>query len=710
MFQPTRFSILKRIDERTIAGLVVATGISSVVAQLLTIREFLSRFNGNEFVIAMILFVWLVLGGTGTILARLAHRLMKVKLETLVVLSFFIAGLPTIQILAIRGFRDVFFIPGSSVGFYHTFAYIFFLTAPYCLLIGFVLPYSLFVIKTVYPDYSGTRIYLQDNLGDMAGGILFSFFLVYVVSPLQAVFLANLPLLLAIITLLPCIYRQRPGMMFGLCLSFIILAAGVFLEPISLTPEKGELVYYSESRFGRVVVHKNQEQYTLFEDGVPGTSSQHISMAEETIHYPLSQIDNPERILLISGVSGMLAEIRKYGPQSVDYVELNPEVSHVQIRFGLIRDIPGLHIINQDGRSFLAKTKNRYDAIIVNLPEPETFQVNRFYTDRFFAMAKNHLSDHGVLSFSMQGFDNYLAEPQRRKISSLFNTVSGSFDHVLMIPGQKIYFLCSARPIQADIPAILAQKEIRTGYIKGFYYGNVTGERISSLNSLVDPAAPINMDLSPQVMHLMFQQWFEKHSTSPLKFIVVLSIICLIYLFRITREEFVLFSTGFTVMGSELLVIFAFQIFFGYIYFQIGMIITFFLAGLLPGAYIGGKVHKPEKKMMVVSDGLLMGLLAVFLLVLYLGGERFPSCFYLVFGFLVSLACGFQFPIALGIQGSGNLAATRFFSADLMGAAVGIFLTSAVLIPYWGIMRTTVALIMLKFISMMVIGVNREKN
>jgi len=701
---------LKRIDERSIAGLVVATGISSVVAQLLTIREFLTQFNGNEFVIAMILFVWLALGGAGTILARLADRRTKANLNCLALLSLFVVCLPSIQILAIRGLRDAFFIQGTSVGFYQTFAYIFFLAAPYCLVIGFVLPYSLFVIRTTDPDYSGTRIYLQDNLGDMAGGILFSFILVYFVTPLQAVFLANLPLFFAVTALVPCIYKRHPGMIVGLCLSFIVLMAGVVLEPGSLAPEKGKLAYYSESRFGRVVVHKNQEQYTLFEDGVPGSSSQHISMAEEAIHYPLSQTENPERILLISGESGMLAEIKKYSPQSVDYVELNPEVSYVQTRLGLIRDIPGLNIVNQDGRFFLARTNKIYDAIIVHLPEPETFQINRFYTDKFFALARQHLSGQGVLSFSMQGFDNYLGEPQRRKLSSLFNTVSDSFDHVLMIPGQKIFFLCSARPIQSYIPSILNEKKIETVYIKGFYHGNVTAERITSLNSLVDPAVPKNRDRSPQIMRLMFQQWFEKHSTSPLKFIIVLSVVCLVYLFRMTREEFVLFSTGFMVMGSELLVIFAFQIFFGYIYFQIGMIVTFFLAGLLPGAYIGGKIEKPEKKMMVASDALLMGLMCIFLLVLHLGGEHFPPYFYLLFGFSVSLACGYQFPVALGLQGSGNLAATRFFSADLIGAAVGIFLTSAVLIPYWGIVWAAAALILLKAASMMVIGIHHEKH
>jgi spermidine synthase len=39
---------------------VIATGISSVVTQLLTIREFLAQFQGNEIVIAILTLIYLL--------------------------------------------------------------------------------------------------------------------------------------------------------------------------------------------------------------------------------------------------------------------------------------------------------------------------------------------------------------------------------------------------------------------------------------------------------------------------------------------------------------------------------------------------------------------------------------------------------------------------------------------------------------------------
>ena len=692
--------------------MVIATGISSVVTQLLIIREFLAQFQGNEFIIALILFNWLVLGGIGTILARWVIRdLWVATANRLGWLSLILAGMPAVQILAIRFLRDVFFIHGSSVGFYPTLSYSFLIMAPYCLMIGFVLPYSLFVIRAEKPDYPGARIYIIDNLGDVSGGALFSFALVFLVTPLKAVFLANLPLLLTAFLLLSRNFlRSRIAIYLGAGMTFIILIAGIFLEPASLFQPSGKLVYYKESRYGRIEVRKDQEQFTLFVGGVPLFGTQNLSMAEETIHYPLAQLPRVQNILLISAEGGMMTELEKYRPASIDYVELDPKVAEVEFRFKMIKKIPGLKVINQDGRAYLADSNKIYDAIIVNLSEPDTYQINRFFTDRFFDLARRHLARHGVLSFAMKGFENYLAEPQRQKLSSLYNTVNDYFKHVLLLPGQKIFFLCSSQPLNTDIPALLARKNIPTRYIKGYYYGNLTQERIERLNALIDPLTPKNRDDYPQLMRLMFQQWFAKFSTSPTGFIAILAVVCMVYLIRISAEEFVLFSTGFTVMGSELLVIFAFQIFFGYIYFQIGLIVTVFLAGLLPGAWFGHRFRYRSKQTLAFADGLLILLMGMLIVALRQGSYGLPVSFFLFYGFVVSLICGFQFPVALYLRGGDAPAVTQTFSADLIGAAFGTLMTSVVLIPYFGIIRTVAGLIGLKLLSIMIIFGRYEKN
>jgi spermidine synthase len=679
-----------------------------VVTQLLSIREFLSGFHGNEFVIALILSAWLLLGGTGAWLARVAANSRPAGPRILGRLSLVLAGVTPVLFLAIRGLRDVFFIHGASVGFYPTLAYIVGTLAPYCLLVGFLLPYSLFVLRAGQPGYPGALVYMTDNFGDVAGGALFSFALVQLVTPLQAVLVANLPLLGVGWHLLGRDRRCKPAALLAVVAVLALLAAGVLGERQSLAPGGGDLVHYQESRYGRITVFKDREQYTLFSDGAPVLSTQNQALAEEAVHFPLSQPDRVDAVLLVSAVGGMLAEVEKYRPAVVHYVELDPAMSAAEFSYGLLRAIPGLEVINQDGRRWLSQTERTYDAIIVNLREPETFQANRFFTDRFFALAKSRLNPGGVLSFGMEGVENYLSEPERRKLSILHATAARHFGNVLLLPGQSTVFLCRDRPIDPRIPERLREKGIAADFISAYYDGDVTPVRIGRLNGLIIKGSPANRDETPRLMRVILSEWFAKFDSSPAWFAAVLCGLAVLYVGRLRREEFTLFTTGATAMGAEVLVIFAFQIFFGYIYLEIGLIVTVFLAGLLPGAWLGSRLNGRGRRALMATDLALMLLLAAFMVALRLGGDRLPASSYLVFGFAVSLACGSQFPLVLQLGGGGNPAAARAFSADLIGAACGALVTSVVLIPWVGLFPATLSLIGLKSASLALMAATRE--
>ena len=202
------------------------------------------------------------------------------------------------------------------------------------------------------------------------------------------------------------------------------------------------------------------------------------------------------------------------------------------------------------------------------------------------------------------------------------------------------------------------------------------------MKDLLDKSSPINTDIYPKLMNIMFMQWFAKFSTSPFVFIIIISASSLIYLAYITKEEFVLFTTGCIAMGTEILVIFAFQIFYGYIYLKIGLIITVFLAGLLPGAWIGNRYGGNKKILLVITDAILILLTGILITAFKQTGYSIPLSAFLLYGFIVSMTCGYQFPTALKLTGDSNSAVTKLFSADLIGAAAGTLLISVAVIPY----------------------------
>ena len=700
-------NISRSNHKRLILCTIIATGIASVVSQLFFIRELLSRFAGNEFLISIIIFIWLICGGIGTLLSQTGSRCIRSTPKGLSLISLGLSCLAPLQILAIRFLRDIIFIPGSAVGFYSSLGFVVATIGPYALLIGFVLPYSLLVLRNFQSNISGTQVFITDNIGDVMGGALFSFVLVFLFQPLMGIFFAHLPLFILCILLIPGNQRTRPRYLLVFGITLAVLATGIFLPKTNLDFAQENIVYLQESKYGRIQVVKNNQQYTLYNQGKPFYSTQDHFAAEEVVHYPLSQLRDPENILLISAKSNVLGEIEKYAPQKVDYVEIDPVLTDVQFKYGFLEKIPQLRIINKDPRTYLSATENKYDAIISSLPEPQTFQTNRFYTSEFFELIKRHLSSQGVWSFSVQGFANYLSRPAQKKISSLYASAREHFEHVKLLPGKQTFFLCSDSSIDTNIPDLLRQKGIDTQFVRFYYSGNVTPERIQGLQERIQYKASQNTDLQPRLMQIMFSQWFYKHGTSPAILYWVLGVLGMVYIIWISSEEFVLFSTGFTNMGSEILLIFAFQIFYGYIYYLIGLIVTLFLAGLLPGAIWGQSIRKHGRKLFVYTDIALILLLIIFLLsVNYIGGDL-PVSFFLCTGFLLSLVCGLQFPVALQIRQENVTAITRFFSADIIGAATGALIISVIMIPLLGVVWAIWALIGIKSASLVLNGVKR---
>ena len=87
---------------------VTALGISSIVTQLVVMRELLSVFQGNELVIGVIFGTWLFLTGAGSWLGRYLDRL-KDKIRFLVQSQVLVALLPLLHIFIIRSLRTFAF-------------------------------------------------------------------------------------------------------------------------------------------------------------------------------------------------------------------------------------------------------------------------------------------------------------------------------------------------------------------------------------------------------------------------------------------------------------------------------------------------------------------------------------------------------------------------------------------------------------------------
>ena len=676
-------------------GSIVGIGISSVTTQILTIREFLSQFHGNEITISLVIFCWLVLTGVGTLLAKCFQ---KGSLAIYLVLALIIGMLPLLQIAGIRVFRELFFTHGVSPGFYPILIYISVTIAPYCLLTGFILPYTQKLFHTFHIPFESGELYITDNAGDILGGVLFSFLLVYWFKPFAVVALTAA--FLVLVTLLMMGEYKKWGFL-SAALPIVALFYTTALMPSveirSLEAQYGNIMKYVESRFGRIVVTKEGPQYTFWESGTPLYSDANVIEAEEKVHYPLSQRDNVKKILLVSGGLGeTLREMDKYNPLRVDYVELDPALTQTAEGLKIIPKFPYLNIINTDARKYIQATDTRYDAVILDLPEPDTFQANRLYTDEFFSMAKHVLEKDGILAVNMEYSPDYLSPLQKEKLSILYHTLKRHFKNILVLPGEQACFIMSDGALSADIPQKLKSRGIKTAYIEGYFNGNITKERIRELRKKLANGKTVNTDFNPRLMQLVFKEWFSRHGTSPSGFMVGLAGLLLLYFIFMKREEYLLFSTGFTTMGLEMAVIFAFQTIYGYIYVMIGLIITAFLLGLLPGAVTGVKWSAGNSLKAGLAEGGMLLLSALFLC--WCGWFRVGvhPLWFLIFCFVFSFFAGFQFPAAARLIGEERSPAAGCLAADLCGAAVGALVVGTLVIPLWGVGMAVLLLIVVK--------------
>ena len=697
-----------RVDKSIIVWSIIGTGISSITVQLITIREFLTQFHGNEITISLVLFVWLLLNGVGSFFSPLI-KIKKAPIYALITL--FIALWPLLQLVIIRYYRETLIVHGASPGFYQIFFYILITIAPYAFLTGYILPGALDLLRAHHYDFTSGELYITDSIGDILGGVIFSFFLVYWFNPFKTVAITSSILILTSLHLFIKNRRIYLSLMAIMAISiFLFFALYPGFEKSTLIIQYGNVLKYRETPIGRIVITKEESQHTFWESGIPLYSDGDIISSEEKIHYPMCQLDKtPGDVLLISGGIGeTLPELFKYNPKNIDYVELDPSLTDMALESGLLRKAPGLNIINQDGRAYLKTTRKKYDAIIIDLPEPDTFQLNRFFTSEFFAVTREKLNKNGVLSFSVKAYENYISDVEKAKLSSIYNTLSQFYSDIIILPGNETYFICSDRTLNYDIPARLNEKSIETKYIQYYYQGNVTEERISQLRDSLDSKEYINTDFEPRLLNIAFKAWFSKYGSTPRGFLIAVVCIVFIYIIIMKKEEYILFSSGMASMAVEMLVIYCFQIMYGYVYLKVGMLITAFLFGLLPGAAVGSAFRQKRYSELIISEFFILGLLVCFYIWISFIRTDLHQIWFILYCVLFSFFCGFQFPIVTGIIGEKTSPAAGCIAADLAGAAAGTLLAGTLLVPLTGIQATVIIIIFIKITSSVLILFGRK--
>jgi spermidine synthase len=757
-------------------------GFSFTVAQGLLIRELLVAFFGNELTIGLILGNWLILEAVGSgLLGKLADRWREKTLSFAALQSLFALFLPLCLYATYVSRSIAGAMPGEGVGLVPIFYVSFLILTPLALVDGAMFAFGCRAYAHLTGDeaLSIGQVYVYEAVGAIVGGVVFTYLFIPFLYSLQIVLvLAGLNLLSAALVLASSSSSKRKRLPFhpGLIPILALLAAdlGFLLSPqtegvrrwaISQQWPGYNLVYSENSTYGNVAVVQREGQYTFYADGIPILTAPvpDVALSEEIVHLPMLFVPQPRRALVLSGgVGGVLRELAKYPLKQIDYAELDPLLIQAVRNFPTpltqseLSD-PRVRVEPVDGR-LLVRTKKwepasypqeRYDLVVVNLPYPSTLQLNRFYTAEFFQMVRGLLAEEGVLVIACPGTLTYMSTELRDLNAMAYHTLQEAFAYVRPIPGDMTLWLASPSSEISTAPMdTLVKRWERLGLETQLLTASHIRLRLdqrrldwfwASLGQEeTDWEAGINQDLHPLGLLYGLSYWNALFSpvlarvfafTGRLKLwtlslpvigcaLLFLAVVKLTGKRKATVVPIVIATTGFTGMTADLIIVFAFQTLYGYVYYWIGMVITAFMAGLsLGGLLMTRRLARLERE----SSALLkLDLAIVFywaLLPIALNTLYSQIAHSLVFSsvqwillFLNALAgflVGSQFPLAnrVWLKGRGDPRGTAgvLYACDLAGAFLGSMLVSVVLIPVLGILETCLLAAILKLGSFLLV-------
>ena len=738
---------------------ITATGFAATVAQIIILRELLVLFYGNELSAGLIFAGWLLWSALGSGLAGKWALKMSAHTSLLRLMLVILSVLLPLSMLFIRAARIIWMLPAGELPTIGKMLVISIsVTGLFCPVSG-----ALFGIcwaihrKTV--EHQPLWIYMGEALGSAAGGLVVYFVFLPYVSVLTTTWITSGMILF----IAGWLYRPWPpflrisrGHLMYVVITLLVIAGAVGgsrLDLLSRTWQWGSrLAAVYDTAYQNLAVIKKDGQVSVFSNGLWLFSEPDRLSAEHGVHLALLQHPNPKRVLLLGGgIAGLLGELLKQRDiRAVDYVEPDPDLipmlkPYLSSATNTSLQQERVRLIHQDPRIFLRDSHQRYDVILLNMGDPITTQMNRFYTEEFFAHIKMRLSQGGVFSFSVSGGESMLGPTQARYLGSLRKTLLRIFPRILIYPGDQNRFFATDETGEllsdyASLVVRISERKLQLTYIREDYLQDALSPlRLDYLESILEGAggSAVNRDFFPICYFHNLMLWaIQWHSglQNLLNFLADIKLqwlwtamavlgAVIVAIFWSGRSKFRLavasciFVSGGIEIVLQVIYLLSFQIMAGFVYRQLALIIAFFMTGLAIGAgWIARQNPAPSKtasarvsliRVQALVCGLPLGLMLLFPLV-----QNFVSPAAIIWLFsglslFTGILGGAHFALAvMAITETGaspEKIGGLFYALDLAGAAVGVLMATLFIIPIYGIMNMLILLSILAAVSLLIL-------
>jgi spermidine synthase len=390
-----------------------------------------------------------------------------------------------------------------------------------------------------------------------------------------------------------------------------------------------------------------------------------------------------------------------------------PEAERAPLSDGRVR----LHHL--DGRLWIQKADSDfYDVVIMQLPDPYTAQINRFYTLQFFAQTVRILKSDGVLAFRASSAENYVTPLQARYLGTLMHTAAAVFTSVRMTPGEEAVILARAGPGALTLSPDELLKRLENRGVTARYFSSswlpfhLTQQRLETVAGIQAGSADLNTDFRPVSYFYDILLWSRRHGgvlpavLETIQWIrtwqvLLAGLLPAAALALVPRRKgsrsagYCLLTTGAATITVQVVLLVAYQALSGYVYSRVSLFAALFMAGLALGAWAALRAShtnraKLKRLLLCCQFGMAVWCLSVAgTLVAVERGAASPGVLILWLALPSGVIGGLVFPLASAMRstpqwGVDRLAASSY-ALDLTGAATGILLGSVVLIPILGL-------------------------
>ncbi|MBM82530.1 MAG: spermidine synthase [Planctomycetaceae bacterium] len=169
-------------------------------------------------------------------------------------------------------------------------------------------------------------------------------------------------------------------------------------------------VYSSTSKYQRIVITRIGGGFNLFLNGnLQFSSIDEYRYHEALVHPAMHVVNDPKNILVLGGGDGLgTREVLKYpSVESITLVDLDPAMTDLSKNYPPLGELnnhalddPRVTVVNQDAMIWLERNggKDKFDAILIDFPDPNNFALGKLYTRRFYQLVREHLEPGGAVA------------------------------------------------------------------------------------------------------------------------------------------------------------------------------------------------------------------------------------------------------------------------------------------------------------------------